>query len=43
MKPFNKKSKKTVKKPVKKKQDVKKPASKNWFDYLKINYNVFDQ
>tara|TARA_R110000751_G_scaffold67415_1_gene137611 strand:- start:903 stop:1025 length:123 start_codon:yes stop_codon:yes gene_type:complete len=23
-------------------KDVQKPASKNWFDYFKLNYNAFD-
>lgn len=35
-----KKSKKTLKKDSK--NDVTKTASKNWFDYLRINYGAFD-
>ena len=34
--------KKTLRKPSKKAKSTKKTKSTDWFDYLRINYNAFN-
>jgi len=36
------KKKKSPKKTIKKTKTITKPKSKDWFEYLRINYGAFD-